>query len=163
MKIAVWIVGIFLFVACSRDQTIRFALFSDTHIAENTSGAEDLRMAVEDVNALGNLDFVLVSGDITDMNIGNNLRVAKRILDSLLVPYYIIPGNHDTKWSASAGANFRHLWSDDKFVFDAGKYRFIGFHQDRFYAWMTVIFPVKISTGCKILCVIQAGTNLLYW
>jgi outer membrane protein assembly factor BamB/predicted phosphohydrolase len=129
MKIAFWITAVFLFFTCSEGQTVRFALFSDTHVAENTTGAEDLRIAVKDVNGLGNLDFVLVSGDITDMNIGNNLQIAKRILDSLTIPYYIIPGNHDTKWSDSAGANFRYLWSDDKFVFDAGDYRFIGFHQ----------------------------------
>ncbi|UCF63719.1 MAG: PQQ-binding-like beta-propeller repeat protein [bacterium] len=129
MKITLLIVGILFFLSCSQDRTIRFALFSDTHVSENTTGAEDLRMAVKDVNELENLDFVLISGDITEMNIGNNLQIAKRILDSLTVPYYIIPGNHDTKWSGSAGANFRSLWSDDKFVFDAGKYRFIGFHQ----------------------------------
>ena len=115
--------------SCSQEKTWRFALFSDTHVAENTTGAEDLRLAVQDVNSLGNLDFVLVSGDITDMNIGDNLGTAKQILDSLTIPYYIIPGNHDTKWSGSAGANFRRLWPDDQFVFDAGKYRFIGFHQ----------------------------------
>ena len=57
------------------------------------------------------------------------MRTAKQILDSLNMPYYIIPGNHDTKWSGSAGANFRRLWPDDQFVFDAGDYRFIGFHQ----------------------------------
>ena len=107
----------------------RFALFSDTHVAEGTTGAADLRLAVADVNTQTDINFVLVSGDITDLNIGNNLRLAKQILDSLEIPYYIIPGNHDTKWSGSAGANFRALWEDDKFVFDHGGYRFIGFHQ----------------------------------
>lgn len=129
MKKIIWIAGIFLLFSCSKDRTIRFVLFTDIHIAENSTGAEDLRMAVEDVNRLEDLDFVLVSGDITDMNIGDNLLIAKRVLDSLTVPYHIIPGNHDTKWSGSAGANFRYLWPDDKFVFDANGYRFIGFHQ----------------------------------
>ncbi len=117
------------FIACNQQKPIRFVLFTDTHLAENTTGAEDLRLAVTDVNAQTDIDFVLVSGDITDMNIDHHLEMAKQILDSLSVPYYIIPGNHDTKWSGSAGANFRALWGDDKFSFVAGPYRFIGFHQ----------------------------------
>jgi len=123
------IVVALIVVGCNQSNSLRFVLLSDTHVAENTTGAEDLRLAVADVNGLDDIDFVLVSGDITDLNIGDNLQTAKRILDSLDVPYYIIPGNHDTKWSGSAGANFRALWGDDRFVFDAGGYRFIGFHQ----------------------------------
>ena len=129
MKLFICLMLISFFLSCAKDDTIRFALFSDTHVAENTTGAEDLRLAVADVNTLDKLDFVLISGDITDMNIANNLRTARQILDSLTIPYYIVPGNHDTKWSGSAGANFRTIWPDDKFMFDAGKYRFIGFHQ----------------------------------
>ncbi|MCB0283909.1 MAG: PQQ-binding-like beta-propeller repeat protein [Calditrichaeota bacterium] len=123
------IVSLYFIISCSQDNSFRFVLFSDTHVAENTTGAADLELAVRDVNQLRDVDFVLVSGDITDMNIGNNLHRAKEILDSLNVPYYIIPGNHDTKWSGSAGANFRQIWPDDQFVFDYQNYRFIGFHQ----------------------------------
>ena len=119
---------VFLF-SCQQQKPLRFVLFTDTHLADNTTGAQDLRLAVSDVNAHNNIDFVLVSGDITDLNIDNHLQTAKQILDSLDVPYYIIPGNHDTKWSGSAGANFRALWGDDKFSFTAGGYKFIGFHQ----------------------------------
>ncbi len=114
---------------CRQLNSFKFALLSDTHVFDTGSGAADLRLAVADVNSRTDLEFVLVSGDITEMNIGNNLILAKQILDSLIVPYYIIPGNHDTKWSGSAGANFRALWKDDKFIFDFAGYRFIGFHQ----------------------------------
>ncbi len=116
-------------LGCKEDASFRFALFSDTHIGGTPAAAVDLRGAVSDVNSQPDIDFVIVSGDITDMNTGTHLNLAKQILDSLQVPYYIIPGNHDTKWSGSAGANFRALWGDDKFVFDHGGYRFIGFHQ----------------------------------
>jgi outer membrane protein assembly factor BamB/predicted phosphohydrolase len=118
-----------IFLSCHEQKPIRFILFSDTHLAANTTGAEDLRLAVADVNTLTGIDFVLVSGDITDLNIGTHLDTAKQILDNLSVPYYIIPGNHDTKWSGSAGANFRALWGDDKFSFIQDGYKFIGFHQ----------------------------------
>jgi len=114
---------------CSESSSFQFALFSDTHIIENSTAIEDLQQVVKDVNQNSEIEFVLVSGDITEVNTGRNLEIAKEILDDLNKPYYIIPGNHDTKWSGSGGANFRALWGDDRFVFDYGKYRFIGFHQ----------------------------------
>lgn len=118
-----------MLIGCQDSGSFKFALFSDTHVFETGTGAADLRLAVADVNRHPEIEFVLVSGDITEMNIGNNLILAKQILDRLNVPYYIIPGNHDTKWSGSAGANFRHIFSDDKFVFDNAGFKFIGFHQ----------------------------------
>lgn len=117
-----------LLSSCASEPSFRFAVFSDIHIMEGTNAAADLSLAVKDANSQA-LDFVLVSGDITDMNIGDNLQVARQILDSLVCPYYIIPGNHDTKWSGSAGYNFTLLWGADKFSFDHDGYRFIGFHQ----------------------------------
>jgi len=107
----------------------RFAWFSDTHVSETTSGAADLSAAVHDVNGLDSIAFILVSGDITDLNIDDNMLHAKMILDSLKRPYYIIPGNHDTKWSDTGNRNFIRLWGSDKFVFDYRGIKFIGLHQ----------------------------------
>jgi outer membrane protein assembly factor BamB/predicted phosphohydrolase len=125
------IVLIFVLViyGCTESPSFQFALLSDTHIIENSSAIEDLQQVVSDLNKNPDIDFVLVSGDITEINIGKNLNIAKSILDNLDKPYYIIPGNHDTKWSGSGGANFRALWDDDKFVFDYNGFQFIGFHQ----------------------------------
>ena len=117
------------FCGCKESSSFKFALFSDTHIIENSNAIEDLQAVVSDVNNNPEIKFVLVSGDITEINTGGNLKIAKQILDGLNKPYYIIPGNHDTKWSGSAGANFRALWGDDKFVFNYNDFRFIGFHQ----------------------------------
>jgi len=128
-KYSIPVLLVFCIYACRQEPSFRFALFSDTHIGGTAAAALDLRHAVADVNNRNDIDFVIVSGDITDMNTGRHLALAKQILDSLRVPYYIIPGNHDTKWSGSAGGNFSSLWGDDKFVFDHAGYRFIGFHQ----------------------------------
>jgi outer membrane protein assembly factor BamB/predicted phosphohydrolase len=73
--------------------------------------------------------FVILSGDITEMGADSQLETAKSILDSLKKPYYIIPGNHDTKWSPSGCTKFPSLWGNDKFAFTYGGYRFIGIHQ----------------------------------
>lgn len=108
--------------------SIHFAWLTDTHIGGST-GAADLRIVVEDINKNDSIDFVIVSGDITELDVAPNLHLAKRILDSLNVPYHIIPGNHDTKWTSSGGGLFEQLWGADRFNFEVGEFRFIGHHQ----------------------------------
>lgn len=105
-----------------------FAWLSDTHVGSST-GAEDLRAAVRDINDIKDIDFVILSGDITEMGSNAELEAARAILDSLNKPYHIIPGNHDTKWSESGGTRFIELWGSDKFDFEFRGYRFIGMHQ----------------------------------
>jgi outer membrane protein assembly factor BamB/predicted MPP superfamily phosphohydrolase len=107
---------------------IRFAWLTDTHVGSR-AGAEDLRGAVQDINSLGGIDFVILSGDITEMGSNAELESVKTILDSLNKPYHIIPGNHDTKWSESGCTKFSELWGEDKFNFEFKAYRFIGMHQ----------------------------------
>ncbi len=107
---------------------LRFAWLSDTHVGSDR-GADDLRASVSDINARPGLSFVLVTGDIAEMGSYTNLRLAKDILDGLRVPYHIIPGNHDTKWSGSGGSDFTRLWGSDRFAFESGGFRFIGLSQ----------------------------------
>ena len=84
MKKTLLMLSIFVFfISCQNEHQVRFALFTDTHVAENTTGAEDLQLAVNDINQRNDIDFVLVSGDITDLNISDNLENAKNILDKL--------------------------------------------------------------------------------
>ena len=70
-----------------------------------------------------------MTGDVTDMGLYTNFRAAKDILDGLEVPYHILPGNHDTKWSESGGSDFRRIWGDDRFAFESGGFRFVGMSQ----------------------------------
>jgi outer membrane protein assembly factor BamB len=114
---------------CESDRSFRFALLSDLHIAKGSPAAGDLRSVVQDINTLKEIDFVLVAGDVTEMDVDGNLDTAKVILDKLRNPYYIIPGNHDTKWTDSGAQRFGQLFSDDRFVFDYQGYRFVGLHQ----------------------------------
>ncbi len=107
---------------------IKFAWLTDTHVGGRT-GAEDLSIVVHDINKNDSISFAIVSGDITELDVGQNLQLAKAILDSLNIPYYIIPGNHDLKWSSSGGQRFEQLWGADKFNIVVGEYRFIGIHQ----------------------------------
>ncbi len=106
----------------------RFAWLSDTHVGSETA-ADDLRAAVRDINALPDVKFVVISGDITEYGSRLQLTLTKDILRDLKVPLRIIPGNHDTKWSESGATDFPHIFGSDRFVFDHGGYRFIGMHE----------------------------------
>ena len=121
---------LFVFAAASDAQTkpFRFAWLSDTHVGA-TTGATDLGLSVRDINMMDDIAFVILSGDITEMGSDAQLELAKSILDSLRKPYYIVPGNHDTKWSGSGCTKFSSLWGNDRFTFEFNGYRFIGFHE----------------------------------
>jgi outer membrane protein assembly factor BamB/predicted phosphodiesterase len=108
--------------------SLRFAWLSDTHVG-STTGEEDLRASVREINEMRGIQFVIVSGDVTEFGSDAQLATAKRLLDSLRVPTHVIPGNHDTRWSESGCTWFPRLWGSDHFVFDAGGLRFIGMHE----------------------------------
>lgn len=116
---------LFLIVVNGFSQPFKFAFVSDTHIGAST-GEEDLKRTVSDINLQSDIDFVILTGDITEMGTDQELAMAKNILSGLKVPFYIIPGNHDTGWSESGGVSFIREFGYDKFVFDHKGYRFIG-------------------------------------
>ena len=109
-------------------EPFRFALFTDLHVAPtNPKPSEDLTNAVNDVNSLTGIDFVLVSGDVSESGDGKSLQAAKVILDKLKMPYYITAGNHETKWSESGFTDFNRIFGDNKFSFTHKGCQFIGF------------------------------------
>ncbi len=117
-----WLLPIvLLFFVFAQAQTIkpfRFAFISDTHIGSPNGGAEeDLRRTVADINSMTDIDFVVVTGDVTELGKDDELKLAKKLLDSLRIRYFIIPGNHDTGWSESGGLSFSRTFGSDKFHF----------------------------------------------
>lgn len=115
------------FYTTAQTKAFRFAFISDTHIGSPNGGAEeDLRRTVADINSMNDIAFVVVTGDITELGTDRELQLAKQILDSLDVPYYIIPGNHDTGWSESGGLGFTKTFGYDKFFFKHNGIYFIG-------------------------------------
>ena len=66
----------------------KFAFISDTHIGSPNGGAEeDLRRTVADINQIKDLDFVVITGDITELGKDEEIKLAKKILDSLHIKY----------------------------------------------------------------------------
>lgn len=128
MKYILFICSLFISVTLfAQTKNFRFAFISDTHIGSPDGHAEeDLRRTVADINAMNDIAFVVITGDITELGTNVQIKLAKQILDSLTVKYYIIPGNHDTGWSESGGLSFTRTFGDDKFLFDYAGIHFIG-------------------------------------
>jgi outer membrane protein assembly factor BamB/predicted phosphodiesterase len=110
--------------ATAQDTLFRFALVTDTHIG-NESGQEDLERTVADINHQ-NVAFVIFSGDVTEFGTDEELKLAKSIISRLNKPWYIVPGNHDTKWSESGCNSFRTVFGNETFNFEYKGYWFIG-------------------------------------
>ncbi|WP_145857907.1 outer membrane protein assembly factor BamB family protein [Pedobacter suwonensis] len=124
MKHSILLLFTFLLSLAVKAQNFKYAFVTDTHVGSST-GEEDLNRTVADLNRINDIDFVIITGDITEMGTNYELKLAKEILSKLNKPYYIIPGNHDTGWSESGGVNFTKEFGNDKFVFDHNGYRFI--------------------------------------
>ncbi|WP_142846681.1 phosphodiesterase [Telmatospirillum sp. J64-1] len=81
------------------------AQITDTHIKSGgrlAYGRVDtvsyLRRTVAHINAfLPRIDAVICSGDLTDSGSEEDFRVLRPLLDELRCPYYLVPGNHDSR------------------------------------------------------------------
>lgn len=114
-------------VTHAQTKPFRFAFISDTHIGSPDGLSEaDLRRTVADINQMKNIAFVVITGDITELGTDRQIQLAKQILDSLAIRYYIIPGNHDTGWSESGGLSFTKIFGNDKFLFEYNGIYLIG-------------------------------------
>ncbi len=128
-------ISIHFFVICSffcltlplYGQDFRFALITDLHVTKDSLAYNDLKRTVEQINNTPNISFVLVAGDITEEGDRISLHKAKSLLDMLKVKYYIVSGNHETKWSESGSTDFGHIFGSERFKFQYNGYTFLGF------------------------------------
>ncbi|MCK9627032.1 MAG: PQQ-binding-like beta-propeller repeat protein [Bacteroidales bacterium] len=105
---------------------VKFAYLTDVHISVGTTNVEDLENSVKDINTMGDIEFVILGGDITEFGSDQEILLAKSILDKLTCPYYILSGNHDSKWSESGCNTFAKVFGYESFDFEVGGIRFIG-------------------------------------
>ena len=103
--------------------TLRVAVFADMHVSPGTVADENLAQAIENVNKSG-YDFVIVAGDVSNVGSDAELQNVYDKLKALQVPYFFVPGNHETNWSESACKTIIDLWKNDRFVVEAGDYIF---------------------------------------
>ncbi len=70
----------------------RFAFLSDTHIGSPDGVAdEDLKRSIADINAMKDIAFVVITGDITELGTDEELARAKKILDGFTLPCISFP------------------------------------------------------------------------
>lgn len=125
MKNILLFISFLLLQITSPAQTLHFAHVTDTHVGSQTA-TEDLAKTVEDINRQTDIDFVLLTGDITEFGSDGELLQARKIIDRLQKPWYILPGNHDSKWSESGNNSFVQIFGSEKFCFEKGGFLFIG-------------------------------------
>ena len=108
------------------NRSFSFAYLADTHIAVDSKTVTEVTKCVEDINNNPGLSFVIIAGDITEFGSDKEIRLAKSIFDKLDKPYYIIAGNHDSKWSESGCNTFSKVFGYEHFEFDYQGVKFIG-------------------------------------
>ncbi len=73
------------FLIHAQAQTFRFAHVIGTHVGGST-GAEDLLRTIDDINRQTDIDFVILSGDVTEFGSEDELLEAKSIISKLSKP-----------------------------------------------------------------------------
>lgn len=107
-------------------QDFSFAYLSDVHISVGSGSVEDARKCVADINNQKGLSFAILAGDITEFGSDEEIKLAKEIFDEFTIPYYIVAGNHDAKWSESGCNTFLEVFGYEMFDFEKDGIRFVG-------------------------------------
>ena len=109
--------------------TFRFAQLTDIHLTPNNPNpTEDLLRSIAQINATDSIDFVLVTGDLTEEGDRATMEKVKSCLDLLKVPYHVALGNHETKWSDSGCTAFGEIFGGERFEFEHKGFLFLGFN-----------------------------------
>lgn len=119
------------FLAClaGHARGFRFAQLTDIHLSGREGPhTDDLMRSIAQINATEGLDFVLVTGDVSECGDRATLLVVKECLSHLSIPYYIILGNHETKWSDSGCTAWQQVFGYERFEFTHKGIHFLGFN-----------------------------------
>ena len=89
---------------------------------------EDLQRSIADINQNPSIEFVVVTGDLTESGDRASIQAIKDELEKLNVPFYAASGNHETTWSESGVMDFSRVFGDSRFAFTHNDMYFIGFN-----------------------------------
>lgn len=103
---------------CVEKTTFRFALTGDTQRQYNDT--EDM---VRHMNSLGNIDFVVHGGDISDFGVTKEFKWQHDILSKLSMPFVTLIGNHDVL--GNGYQVYRSMFGPENFSFMAGNCKFV--------------------------------------
>ena len=133
MKKGVYIILFILLFFCQVGfgQKLTFAFLTDLHVSPKSTSDTALHQIVDEINKT-EYDFVVVTGDLTNTGSNAELDAVSNALSHLNKPYYVIPGNHETNWSESAGLQFNRLFGNDRFLFRKNKFLMVGLNTGPF-------------------------------
>ena len=124
-QIALLLALVFLGSHAAAAGNVRFAVIADTHIGAGTASA-DLAAVVSRVNALAEVEFAVLVGDIAEKGRDSEFAEAGRLLSALKIPWRVVPGNHDSHWVGQGLIGFREVWPSDRFDFETAGRTFVG-------------------------------------
>ena len=145
-------------------RVVKLAILSDVHVTPGNANEGQLREAVVEINTI-DVDAVMMTGDLTNEGSDEQLANVKGILDDIIHPLYVIPGNHENNWSQSACKTFNDLWGTDRFVFTVDNLVVVGMNCGPFMKmgdghikqedllWLDSTLNVMVKPGMKVLSV----------
>jgi len=102
------------------NDTLCFVALADIHCNYNY-----LVDAVNKINQLSNISFVVVCGDITDSGLSKEFEWYYKSIEKLNIPFITIIGNHD--YRSNGGEIYDKMFGSKNFSFDVGAYHFVAF------------------------------------
>ena len=76
---------------------LKFAQIADVHynLDETSNSKQSLKCAIDELNKMNDLDFVVFLGDNIEKSNKESLKSFLNIVNSLNKPYYLVLGNQD--------------------------------------------------------------------
>ena len=106
---------------------IRVAFLTDIHVTPGSVWEKGLYQIIDEINKDDKFDFAVITGDLSNRGSDAELLTVKKAFDTFKVPYHVIPGNHESCWSETAGQTYLKIWGNDRFAFRFKDCYFISF------------------------------------
>ena len=163
-RLMTFLVAVVVLSLAVQGGVVRLAILSDIHVTPGNANEGKLREAVAEINAT-DVDAVMLTGDLTNEGSDEQLINVKGIMDGIIHPLYVIPGNHENNWSQSACKTFNDLWGSDRFVFTVDNLVVVGMNCGPFMKmgdghikqedllWLDSTLTVMVKPGMKVLSV----------
>ena len=121
-----WFLTALVLLAVPSMGDFKFAVMSDMHIKGGGAFAKNLTAIVGEIDA-ASPDFVLVTGDQTELGYTDDYDLYRKLTEPLKMPVYNVAGNHETKWSNWGKAGISKFFGQDPYYsFDYGGIHFVG-------------------------------------
>ena len=163
-RLMTFLVAVVVLSLAVQSGVVRLAILSDIHVTPGNANEGKLREAVAEINAT-DVDAVMLTGDLTNEGSDEQLSNVKGIMDGIIHPLYVIPGNHENNWSQSACKTFNDLWGSDRFVFTVDNLVVVGMNCGPFMKmgdghikqedllWLDSTLMAMVKPGMKVLSV----------